>query len=242
MIRQTQHALVCAAVAVLAFAAGAGAGYALRGPLPLADALTVPEPGVTSPAVYDLDRTPTAADTAGTVPQARVTYADRWDVPPAADVVCPPPTPASATATAADTAGTAAADSFRVAVVPRQANPLVALPRDPVRVSPSRVVLSYRRAEGPDAGQTVTDVWSVPPRRLAGSLDAALSYRPHPGPLPAWTGGLDARLRVGRATFRAGVLLDLDTLAASPAVLFTDPARALAPSTVGVRYRLFGTD
>ena len=116
---------------------------------------------------------PTERDTAavsgtgGTAAAVRVVYRDRWRTPPAP--TCP------------DGAAPVVDDGVRQVLVPADVPPLAVLPPGPdgrprpVSVTPDRVVLTYREAEGANAGRTVQDVFAVPERRWGYALAGALS-------------------------------------------------------------------
>ncbi len=177
---------------------------------PLVDAF---DPGALAKATggrtaeIDAGREPARRDTAsvsgvgGDTPAVRIEYRDRWHTPPAPS--CPDGSPAETDA------------STRVAIVPIDAPPLAALPRRPISVSPDRVILTYQRAEGDSAGQTVQDVFVVPERRWGAWLAAVGDVATMIGDSLAWEPslGLTAHVRYRRLTLSTGISSALDELA-----------------------------
>ena len=161
--------VLLAAAAAVALALALAAGFMLRGcgERPLVDELDLADVAEAGRTVeLDAGREPTAIDTAavsgsgGTAPAVRIEYRDRWRDVEAP--TCPDGTPPEE------------APDVRTVAVPIEAPPLASLSSRPVSVTPDRVVLTYQRAEGASAGQTVQEVWTVPDRTFGYSLSAAI--------------------------------------------------------------------
>lgn len=222
------------AILLLGLSLGAASMWALDGcDRPLVDdvdAAAIAEASGDRTVEVDAAREPTEADTAavsgggGTRPAVRIEYRDRF-----VEVEAP---------TCADGSAPEVADGVRQVLVPDDTPPLAALPPGPdghprpVHVTPDRVVLTYREAEGDRAGRTVQDVFVVPERRWGYIVSAALSAAPiYSGDSLAWSPS-NVRLSpaiVGGLRYRRvrlGVAMPL--------------AADVRRSTLTISYRLFG--